>query len=48
MKYGVTREEAEWVKVHVMTGVKTNVVTANEPKPTHLLKFSGVYLCKAK
>lgn len=28
VKYGVTREEAEWVKVHLMTGVKTNIVTA--------------------
>jgi transposase len=30
VKYGVTREKAEWVKVHIMTGVKTNVVTAVE------------------
>jgi len=28
VKYGVTREEAEWVKVHLMTGVKTNIVTS--------------------
>jgi hypothetical protein len=28
VKYGVTREEAHWVKVHLMTGVKTNIVTA--------------------
>jgi transposase len=28
VKYGVTREQAEWVKVHLMTGVKTNIVTA--------------------
>ncbi len=28
VKYGVPREEAEWVKVHLMTGVKTNIVTA--------------------
>ena len=28
VKYGVTREEAEWVKVHLMTGVRTNIVTA--------------------
>jgi transposase len=27
-KYGVTRDEAEWVKAHAMVGVKTNVVTA--------------------
>jgi transposase len=26
LKYGVTREKAEWVKVHLVTGVKTNVV----------------------
>ncbi len=30
VKYGVTREEAEWVKVHLMTGVRTNIVTAVE------------------
>jgi transposase len=30
VKYGVTREMAEWVKVHLMTGVKTNIVTAVE------------------
>jgi transposase len=29
-KYGVTRQEHDWVKVHVATGVKTNVVTAVE------------------
>jgi Transposase DDE domain/SWIM zinc finger len=28
IKYGVTREKAEWVKCHLMTGVKTNIVTA--------------------
>jgi transposase len=27
-KYGVEREEREWVKCHICTGVKTNVVTA--------------------
>ncbi len=27
-KYGITREKAEWVKVHLACGVKTNVVTA--------------------
>jgi Transposase DDE domain/SWIM zinc finger len=27
-KYGVVRQKHEWVKVHVMCGVKTNVVTA--------------------
>jgi transposase len=30
VKYGVTREQAEWVKCHLMTGVKTNIVTAVE------------------
>jgi transposase len=30
IKYGKTMEEREWVKVHVMTGVKTNVITAVE------------------
>jgi hypothetical protein len=27
-KYGVTRGQAEWVKAHICTGVKTNVITA--------------------
>jgi transposase len=27
-KYGMTRSGKEWVKAHVMTGVKTNIVTA--------------------
>jgi hypothetical protein len=30
VKYGITRETAEWVKVHLMTGVRTNIVTAVE------------------
>jgi transposase len=29
-KYGVTRQEHDWVKVHVICGVKTGVVTAVE------------------
>ena len=29
-KYGTTRSGRDWVKVHVMTGVKTNIVTAIE------------------
>jgi transposase len=29
-KYGRMREQAHWVKVHIMTGVKTNVITAIE------------------
>jgi transposase len=31
-KYGTFRKKHEWVKVHFMTGVKTNVVTAVEIK----------------
>ncbi len=27
-KYGVTRRKAEWVKAHICSGVKTNIVTA--------------------
>jgi transposase len=30
VKYGRTREKAEWVKAHIMCGVKTNVITAIE------------------
>lgn len=30
VKYGSMRQEAEWVKAHLMTGVKTNIVTAVE------------------
>jgi transposase len=30
VKYGVVRFEHDWVKAHVMTGVKTNIVTAVE------------------
>lgn len=29
-KYNVVRQEHDWVKVHLMTGVKTNIVTAVE------------------
>jgi transposase len=29
-KYGVTRSGKEWVKAHVMTGVKTNIISAVE------------------
>lgn len=29
-KYGVVRQQHEWVKVHLMCGVKTNIVTAVE------------------
>jgi hypothetical protein len=29
-KYGAVRQEHDWVKVHVMCGVKTNIVTAIE------------------
>jgi hypothetical protein len=31
-KYGIVRRQHEWVKVHIMTGTKTNVVTAAEIK----------------
>jgi transposase len=31
-KYGVERSGHDWVKVHIMTGVKTNIVTAIEIK----------------
>jgi transposase len=30
VKYGTTRETADWVKVHLITGCKTNIVTAVE------------------
>jgi transposase len=29
-KYGVSRSGKDWVKVHIMTGVKTNIITAAE------------------
>src|SRR5262249_21144570 len=29
-KYGINRSAHDWVKAHIMTGVKTNVVTAIE------------------
>src|SRR5262249_59824442 len=29
-KYGTTKKEHEWVKVHLICGVKTNIVTAVE------------------
>lgn len=29
-KYGVVKQRYDWVKVHMMVGVKTNVVTAVE------------------
>jgi transposase len=31
-KYGVVKQEHDWVKVHIMCGVKTNVITAVEIK----------------
>jgi transposase len=34
-KYGVQRSEHDWVKAHIMTGVKTNVVTAVEIHDRH-------------
>ena len=33
-KWGKEKKEAKWVKVHLMTGVKTNVVTSVEVTPT--------------
>jgi transposase len=35
VKYGVTREQADWVKTHIMCGVKSNVVTAIEIGDQH-------------
>jgi transposase len=35
VKYGITRECKDWVKVHIATGVKTNVVTAVEILDQH-------------
>lgn len=34
-KYGVTREQHDWVKTHIMCGVKTNIVTAVEIQGRH-------------
>ena len=34
-KYGAERKEHEWVKVHIMCGVKTNVITAVEILDRH-------------
>src|SRR5262245_21452351 len=34
-KYGVPRQEHDWVKVHLMCGVRTNVVTAVEIRDRH-------------
>ncbi len=28
VKYGVTRNQGEWAKVHLLSGVKTNIGTA--------------------
>jgi len=30
VKYGITREQADWVKVHIVCGTKTHIVTAVE------------------
>ena len=35
MKYGKEMTRAEWVKCHVMCGVKTNIVTAVEIGDKH-------------
>jgi transposase len=34
-KYGTLRQEHDWVKVHLMSGVRTNVVTAVEIRDRH-------------
>ena len=34
-KYGAVNQERDWVKVHLMCGVCTNVVTAVEIKGRH-------------
>jgi hypothetical protein len=34
-KYGTVREEHDWVKAHIVCGVKTNVVTAVEIQGQH-------------
>src|SRR5215831_6419876 len=34
-KYGVPRQEHDWVKIHLMCGVRTNVVTAVEIRDRH-------------
>jgi transposase len=34
-KYGVTREQHDWVKTHIMCGVKTNIITAVEIQGKH-------------
>jgi transposase len=34
-KYGAERKKAEWVKAHIMCGVKTNIVTAVEIHDMH-------------
>ena len=34
-KYGTLRQEHDWVKVHLMCGVRTNVVTAVEIRDRH-------------
>ncbi len=34
-KYGRMREQAQWIKAHVMCGVKTNVITAVEIDEVH-------------
>src|SRR5262245_57684105 len=34
-KYGTLRQEHDWVKVHLMCGVRTNVITAVEIRDRH-------------
>jgi len=35
VKYGVTRDKADWVKVHLMVGTQTNIVTATRVEGRH-------------
>lgn len=51
IKYGKTVEQQEWVKVHIMTGVRTNVVTAVEILGKHAAdcpQFAGLLKTTAR
>ncbi|HWE35009.1 MAG TPA: transposase [Isosphaeraceae bacterium] len=50
-KYGVVKQEYDWVKVHLMTGVKTNIVTAvqiDERYAADCPRFKGLLDATAK
>ena len=49
-KYGMTRSRHDWVKVHVMAGVKTNIVTAVEirHRSAHDSPIFGVLLARTE